>query len=532
MYHRSLYFFLTLALLGSCTPLPPSSPQHLPISHTSSGHLHGFVNPAFPDVHQFLGIPFAHQPVGARRFLPPSRFYSHSSIVNATNIGVACPQQLLDTTPLLNGSVFASNGGNRTEFFPDPKNSSGFGEECLTLNVWAPARSTSTCAEQESGTEKEGLPVIIWYFGGGFIQGGTSALYFNPQSWVQRSQEHIVVTVNFRSNIFGFPNSRDLRNQNLGLMDQRMALEWTRDNIARFGGDPSRIVDWGESAGAIAADLLNFAYPDDPIVHGRILDSGTVFFPSGTRSIDTAQMNFSGVAAEVGCSHLANTKWKSEIECMRSLPWQNITAAAVKTQELRPPLNAAFLPVVDEKIVFANYTHRFGLGAFSDVPYIIGSNQHELAALQASPPPTTASWDNKFDETSNATFLCNAATASKLRTENCRTTYRYRYDGDFRDVSPEKYAGAYHSSELPLLFGTAGLFHGEATEYELEVGREMQDLWVEFAKDPEGGLEKAGWPKFDSGMAVLIGGVEIPVDVIQVDMLDGICGNIQILSGA
>jgi acetylcholinesterase len=123
------------------------------------------------------------------------------------------------------------------------------------------------------------MPVFVWYFGGGFLQGGTSSLYFNPQSWVQRTQGHIVVTVNFRSNIFGFPNAANLTDQNLGLLDQRLALEWVRDNIANFGGDPSKIVAWGQSARAIAYDYLNFAYPEDPIVNGMILDSNTTFYP-------------------------------------------------------------------------------------------------------------------------------------------------------------------------------------------------------------------------------------------------------------
>jgi hypothetical protein len=80
-------------------------------------------------------------------------------------------------------------------------------------------------------------------------------------------------------NIFGFPNAANLTDQNLGLLDQRLALEWVRDNIANFGGDPSKIVAWGQSARAIAYDYLNFAYPEDPIVNGMILDSNTTFYP-------------------------------------------------------------------------------------------------------------------------------------------------------------------------------------------------------------------------------------------------------------
>lgn len=228
---------LLVALSHSVAIPPPSFTQ----VQTDSGLLHGFVKPSTPGVRQFLGVPFSLPPIGPRRWLPPSRLRS-KDIINATDIGPACPQ--IPNSARTDMAVYSPKGGNQTEIFtPGP-----FDEDCLTLNIWAPPPS-----------EKE-LPVFVWYFGGGFKEGGTSALYYNPQSWVQRTQEHIVVTVNFRSNIFGYPNAAGLTEQNLGLLDQRMGLEWVRENIANFGGDPAKIVTWGESAGAVASDYLNFAY--------------------------------------------------------------------------------------------------------------------------------------------------------------------------------------------------------------------------------------------------------------------------------
>jgi acetylcholinesterase len=192
-----------------------------------------------------------------------------------------------------------------TEFFPIET----FSEDCLTLNIWAPHKQFKL------------MPVFVWFFGGGFTQGGTSSRFFNPQSWVQRTREHIVVTVNFRSNIFGFPNAAALEDQNLGLLDQRLALEWVRDNIANFGGDPSKIVDWGESAGAIAVDYLNLAYSDDPIVSGSIMESGTALFdPTSNRlTSDTFHNNFTTVARAFNC-----TMPTSQIDCLRNISWQSI----------------------------------------------------------------------------------------------------------------------------------------------------------------------------------------------------------------
>jgi acetylcholinesterase len=179
---------------------------------TNSSVLDGFVNSSAPHVRQSLGIPFALPPIGALRWLPPSKLISNTSFA-ATNMGSACPQLPVTAGASLTASVYSPNGGDQIEFFPQEISS----EDCLILNVWTPR-----------GLRRR-LPVILWFFGRAFVQGGTSSLYFNPQSWVRRTQEHIVVTVNFRSNVFGFPNSVGLAEQNLGLLDQRLALDWIRE---------------------------------------------------------------------------------------------------------------------------------------------------------------------------------------------------------------------------------------------------------------------------------------------------------------
>lgn len=200
-----LSFYITLVFTASTTlissSLATSIATHLQVT-TRTGTINGFTSSISPNVRQFLGIPFSLPPTGARRWLPPTAFSSKTTF-DATNIGPACPQ-LLVTTGALNTSVFSPNGGNQTEFFP----LENFSEDCLTLNVWTPS------------APGEALPVIVWFFGGGFTQGGTNAPYLNPQSWVERTREHIVITVNFRSNVFGFPNAPGLKEQNLGLLDQ------------------------------------------------------------------------------------------------------------------------------------------------------------------------------------------------------------------------------------------------------------------------------------------------------------------------
>jgi acetylcholinesterase len=489
---RAFTFFFAYTGLAGLSYGFPASPPALEVK-TDSGVINGFIDSSTPNVRQFLGVPFAHPPVGHRRWLPPLRLQSNSS-VDANDIGPGCPQGPVSSVADM--SVYSPTGGNYTEYFA----LKDFSEDCLTLNIWTPRGA------------KTSLPVFVWYFGGGFTQGGTNSLYYNPQSWVQRTKEHIVVTVNFRSNIFGFPNAAGVAEQNLGMLDQRSALEWVRDNIANFGGDPSRIVAWGQSGGAIAIDYLNFAYPSDPIFSSMILDSSTALYPqAASRSFDTAQTNFTAVAVALGCEDA-----KSQVDCLRNSSWQDIEAVLAANSSL------TFLPVVDNLIVFSNYTERYEMGALSTAPAIIGTNEHEFNI--GIPVPLGPSYNQTTsDLKSNVTFLCTAALTSQLRQSNSRVTYRYRYDGDFPNISPPAYPGAYHASELPLLFGTADKYHGPSTAYENTVGRTLQDFWLDFARNAEHRLSKAGWGTYGKGKAVLIGEADQLVKEIDISQLDEVC---------
>lgn len=171
----------------------------------------------------------------------------------------------------------------------------------------------------------------------------------------------MVVTVNYRVGIFGFPGAPGLR-QNLGLRDQRLAVEWLRDNAGAFGGDPSRITIFGQSSGALAVDAYSYAYRDDPIVAGLILHSGTIFsFPLNSREL--AARNWYNASSLAGCGSAGDV-----LACMQSKPVDDIRLAADKVP---PPPNTSvarsqpvFQPGPDGELIFDDYESLASQGKF------------------------------------------------------------------------------------------------------------------------------------------------------------------------
>ncbi|EQB43810.1 carboxylesterase [Colletotrichum gloeosporioides Cg-14] len=425
---------------------------------TQHGVVNGFTDASAPSVAQFYGIPYAEPPVGDRRWLPALPKDSFGSL-DASFRRPSCPQ----TDPPGGGGAW------KAEFLIRPNSTS---EDCLTLNVWAPVESS------------EALPVVVWIHGGGFTEGSNDIAYQTPTRWVQKSQKHIVVAINYRLGLWGFPNAAglDLKEQNLGLLDQRLAVEWVRDNIAKFGGDPERIVLWGQSAGAASVSYYQYAYPEDPIAIGFIKNSGSPFIPIG--SADTAHSSFTSLATAFGCQD-------DELACLRKVPFRDIQ------KYLGQASNLTFNVVVDERTKFSDYAERTLNGKVAKGPSIVGSTRDEWNFSGSSEAPPT----NGSDVVADNLFGCPAHYETGLRNIAGLRTYRYMYSSNFTNIMPGG-QGAFHSAELPLIFGTHDIARENSTAFEYEVSDEMQDLWLSFIVDPENGPTSEGWD------ATLLGGLE------------------------
>jgi len=182
-------------------------------------------------VRSFKGIPFAQPPVGDLRWREPQPVPNWKGVRAAGQFGPRCMQR---TSPAAD-YWFRSNG---------------MSEDCLYLNVWTPAKS-----------DQERLPVLVYIFGGGFQNGDGSEPRYDGESMARKSM--VAVTVNYRTNIFGFFSHPELTKEspyhasgNYGLLDQVAALQWVQRNIAAFGGDPKQVTIAGESAGSISVSAL------------------------------------------------------------------------------------------------------------------------------------------------------------------------------------------------------------------------------------------------------------------------------------
>lgn len=467
---------------------------------TSSGSVIGIVNGTTPNVAQFLGIPYAEPPVGSRRWLPAIAKKKQDKAIDATRFGWSCPQ-------------FEGNGSsvwlNDVPETVTPPNT--FSEDCLFVNVWAPWQ------EKKS---KDLLPVIAWIHGGAFKTGGGNIEYQIPSRWVERTQKHIVIGINYRLNIFGFPNSKGLKNdeQNLGFLDQRLAVEWIRKNAVKFGGDADRITLWGQSAGAASVDNYNYAYPKDPIVSGLIMDSGVSALP--LVSDDAEHTNFTFVATHFGCGNMSA---EAELNCFKNISSSAIEDFFKKYNDEASTPALGFNPVNDERTKFANTTARIIAGNFSKKPAIIGTNVNEGEAFL--PYNRTYGPDKTIaDSLTLAYFLCPAVKTTQDRYAASTSTFRFLYGGNFTNISPQWWEGAYHSAELPLIFGTHNIAREASSRFQYQVSEKMQDYWLAFARDPTKGLPKLGWNSYNpEGKAVLIGYKDVVTQPIEESRLDGPC---------
>tara|TARA_R110002003_G_scaffold96_28_gene7649 strand:- start:14790 stop:15803 length:1014 start_codon:yes stop_codon:yes gene_type:complete len=296
--------------------------------------------------------------------------------------------------------------------------------------------------------------------------------------------------------VFGFPGAPGT-GTNLGLRDQRLAIEWLQKNIAGFGGNPKKIVIAGQSSGGAAVDWWSYAYMKNPIVHGLISTSGNAFsFPMNAPQ--KQKDNWYSLSELLGCGSSGDT-----VACMRKQPWEAISAAVSKIPpspggspvRSTPP----FYPMVDGETIFSDYLSLASAGDFAKIPYLHGHKNYEQGYYVIS----AFAQGRNVTEAQSAQFLlesfvCPHSYEARQRVAVKVPTWVYRYFGDWDNTRLYPTSGAYHGTELHMILGgsedASGLPASQAQKATLKL---VQRPIAAFADDPNSGLNKLGWPQFD-----------------------------------
>jgi carboxylesterase type B len=424
-------------------------------------------------------------------------------------------------------------------------------EDCLYLNVIRP-----------SGSQRPKLPVAVWIHGGGFTAGGGVDQRYNASFMVQNSvaigKPIIVVNFNYRLSTWGFLSSNEVAGvgqTNLGLRDQRLALQWVQENIGAFGGDPSQVVIFGESAGgaSVGYHLTAYGGRDDKLFRGAIMQSGNPVSYSGLRGPEAYQQLYNALVTRTGCNGTLDT-----LQCLRTVPAEQVNAA-INTTSM--PL-FGFQPWLDGDFIREYTSLQLSAGQFVHVPIISGANSDEGSAFspqganstedfytfltasgnRAVPPAfadqileaypddpavnvianlgdarTSGTFGNQFRRTASyygdAVFIANRRLTCQTWATAGVPAYCYRFNALTANTPPE--IGVTHFQEISFVFlNLDGVgyppvnlnpFANKSESY-LDLARFMDSSWVSFVHDLDpnswrqsyswGGSEQS-WPVYD-----------------------------------
>ncbi len=491
----ALITLFLLAALAGCAQAPITAP----IVQAGGEKLLGVYLDAEGRLAVFRGIPYAAAPIGRLRWRPPEPHAARAGLQDASGFGSACPQ--LQGNPEWYRDV-AQKFGWPPDEIPDLTD---IQEDCLFLNIWSQNLGGDTAQ-----------PVMLWIHGGGNVNGFAHEPNYRGYNLAKHGV--VVVSINYRLGALGFmahpalsaESARKLSG-NYGLLDQIAALEWVRDNIANFGGDPDQVTVFGESAGAADIGTLIASPLARGLFRRAIIQSGG--YPLyNTTTVSDAEA--SGVKL---MSALGAGSGPGQLEKMRALSWQEIFAEA---QNAAPGSFSRAL--VDGWLLPRPAAEIFAAGEQNPTEIVIGSNANEWLMYFTHPVDETmlhATLNERVREghraevlaalnravdgdltakldllTGSLDFHCPSLAIAEAQRRLTDHVYVYR----FSRVRPEgEKLLAYHGAEIPYVFDTADYWL-PADGIDWALTDTMLAYWTQFAKTGDPNREGLPhWPSFD-----------------------------------
>jgi para-nitrobenzyl esterase len=462
-----------------------------------SGRLKGVVNGRSVS---WKGVPFAAPSVGENRWRPPQPVTPWKDVRPAGQFGADCMQK------------------------PFPGDAAPLGvppaEDCLYVNVWSPV--------ERSGK----LPVMVWIYGGGFVNGGSSPAVYDGSQFAEDGV--ILVSFNYRLGRFGFfahPALSEAEGAgplgNYAFMDQIAALEWVRKNIAAFGGDPGNVTIFGESAGGHSVLTLLTSPAAKGLFHKAIIESGGGRALLGPAKLvrESRPDSPSGEEAGIAFAKKMSVEGTSRaaLAALRALPAEKIVDG-LSMMTMRTPTYAG--PMIDGKIVAEPVDVALLAARQASVPVIVGANSSEFGfsmartmdELMAQFGPDRAKAQAMYDpeKTNDLRAVAMVIGADRSFVEPARFVARqlraagqrvYEYRFSYVAESMRKqWKGAPHATEIPFVFNTvAARYEKDLTDADGAIARAANKYWANFAKkgDPNGpGLPE--WPAYTAEKDLLM----------------------------
>lgn len=497
---------IALTLFGFCH----LTLANAPVANVSSGALIGEeILVSGDSIRVFKGIPYALPPVGERRWKPAQPLMvGWDGQREATSFSPACmqPQTVKDKDHLF--------------YNPMPQMS----EDCLYLNIWAPADTGATSATNH--------PVMVWIHGGSLVDGASSMSLYNGSELARKGA--VVVSINYRLNVFGYfahprlsAESSHHASGNYGVTDQIQALKWVRENIAAFGGDPNNVTIFGESAGAYSVVQLLVSPLSKGLFHRAIAQSPYL------KPLPALKREQYGLpAAEGGGLKFARSLGGLSIAELRDLPAMALMDAVNKIEDTYAMIPN---PVVDGWVFPAQLFELFEQGRQHNVPILFGYNSNEGFQMSFRSDWNASLPDNREDYIKKVNARYGALAddylavyppenphelaygpyrdgffgwaAQKVVRESQRVSsraYLYYFDHSPR-WAQEKGVYAFHTAELPFAFNN--LKHNakysnnwpdpNPRRADLRLADAMSDYWVAFAKQGAPNVEGLPrWPAY------------------------------------